>query len=88
MYLQLQVALDEEQHEQQQQQRIPQQEQQDHTTVNGLSTLKTPSSITTKSTGLASASDLPLNCTISYEGQGAEDVSLDPQQNLITRTAL
>ncbi|RDA90822.1 hypothetical protein CP533_0511 [Ophiocordyceps camponoti-saundersi (nom. inval.)] len=32
----------------------------------------------------------PLNCRVSYEGQGQEsgDISLDPQVNLITRVAL
>ncbi|KAG8418406.1 Trihydroxynaphthalene reductase, variant 2 [Metarhizium acridum] len=32
----------------------------------------------------------PLNCIITYEGQGegTEDISLDPQSNLITRVAL
>lgn len=32
----------------------------------------------------------PLNCRITYEGQGegTEDISLDPQSNLITRVAL
>ena len=34
------------------------------------------------------SSTQPLNCAISYEGQGAEAVSLDPQVNLITRVAL
>ena len=33
-------------------------------------------------------SDKPLNCVITYEGLGADDVSLDPQVNLITRVAL
>jgi homoserine kinase len=33
-------------------------------------------------------SDKPLNCAITYEGDGAEDVSLDPEVNLITRVAL
>lgn len=30
----------------------------------------------------------PLNCRITYEGVGAEDVPLDAQDNLITRTAV
>lgn len=30
----------------------------------------------------------PLNVTLSYEGDGAENVSLDPEHNLITRVAL
>ncbi|RDA82981.1 hypothetical protein CP532_4471 [Ophiocordyceps camponoti-leonardi (nom. inval.)] len=36
------------------------------------------------------SSDHPLNCRVSYEGQGQEsgDISLDPQVNLITRVAL
>ncbi|KAF7561308.1 hypothetical protein G7046_g2858 [Stylonectria norvegica] len=35
-------------------------------------------------------SELPLNCKITYEGQGegTGDISLDPQVNLITRVAL
>ncbi|KAI5467187.1 homoserine kinase [Mariannaea sp. PMI_226] len=35
-------------------------------------------------------SDHPLNCRITYEGQGegSDDISLDPQSNLITRVAL
>jgi homoserine kinase len=32
--------------------------------------------------------DSPTGCTISYEGEGKEDVPLDPEANLITRTAL
>lgn len=35
-----------------------------------------------------SESNYPLNCRITYEGQGAEGVPLDPQENLITRVAL
>ncbi|KAF4591679.1 Homoserine kinase [Ophiocordyceps camponoti-floridani] len=37
-----------------------------------------------------SSSTLPLNCRVSYEGQGQDsgDISLDPQANLITRVAL
>lgn len=34
------------------------------------------------------ASAEPLNCRITYEGEGAADISLDPQVNLITRVAL
>lgn len=34
------------------------------------------------------ASAEPLNCRITYEGQGEDDISLDPQVNLITRVAL
>ncbi|KAF2142942.1 uncharacterized protein K452DRAFT_248579 [Aplosporella prunicola CBS 121167] len=30
----------------------------------------------------------PLKCRITYEGEGAEEVPLDPERNLITRTAL
>lgn len=30
----------------------------------------------------------PLNCRITYEGLGAEEVPLEPDENLITRTAL
>lgn len=33
-------------------------------------------------------SDQPLNCKITYEGQGVDDVPLDPSANLITRVAL
>lgn len=35
-------------------------------------------------------SEHPLNCRITYEGQGegGPDISLDPQSNLITRVAL
>lgn len=35
-------------------------------------------------------SEHPLNCRITYEGQGegSEDISLDPQSNLLTRVAL
>ncbi|KAF2416131.1 phosphoribosylformylglycinamidine cyclo-ligase [Tothia fuscella] len=35
-----------------------------------------------------SNSNSSTGCTISYEGQGKEDVPLDPEANLITRTAL
>lgn len=36
------------------------------------------------------SSELPVNCRITYEGQGegSADISLDPQSNLITRVAL
>lgn len=34
------------------------------------------------------ASDLPLNCRVTYEGQGAAEISLDPDVNLLTRVAL
>lgn len=34
------------------------------------------------------SSTAPLNCALTYEGLGAEDVPLDPEQNLITRVAL
>lgn len=36
------------------------------------------------------SSEHPLNCRITYEGQGegSDDISLDPQNNLITRVAL
>ncbi|KAF2086907.1 phosphoribosylformylglycinamidine cycl [Saccharata proteae CBS 121410] len=33
-------------------------------------------------------SDHPLRCRITYEGQGEDEVSLEPERNLITRTAL
>ena len=33
-------------------------------------------------------SEAPLNCVISYEGEGAEEVPLLADSNLITRTAL
>ncbi len=29
-----------------------------------------------------------LNCVITYEGEGAEEVPLDPEDNLLTRVAL
>ncbi|KAL2362030.1 hypothetical protein RJZ56_005080 [Blastomyces dermatitidis] len=35
-----------------------------------------------------SSSKIPLNCAITYEGENAEEVSLDPEVNLITRVAL
>lgn len=34
------------------------------------------------------SSTAPLNCVITYEGEGKEDVPLNAEQNLITRTAL
>lgn len=34
------------------------------------------------------ASTYPLNCKLSYEGEGADHVPLDADHNLITRTAL
>jgi homoserine kinase len=34
------------------------------------------------------ASDAPLNCVITYEGEGAEEVPLSADSNLVTRTAL
>jgi homoserine kinase len=30
----------------------------------------------------------PLNCVITYEGEGADEVSLSAERNLITRTAI
>lgn len=30
----------------------------------------------------------PLNCTVTYSGVGAEDIDLNPANNLLTRTAL
>ncbi len=36
----------------------------------------------------ARASEAPLNCVITYEGEGVADVPLSADQNLITRTAL
>lgn len=33
-------------------------------------------------------SDQPLNCRITYEGEGEGEIDLDPQVNLITRVAL
>jgi homoserine kinase len=33
-------------------------------------------------------SDAPLNCVITYEGEGAEEVPLSADSNLVTRTAL
>lgn len=38
-----------------------------------------PSAATTKA---------PLNCIITYEGEGADEVSLSAERNLITRTAI
>lgn len=34
------------------------------------------------------SSTSPLNCNITYEGEGAEEISLDPDKNLLTRVAL
>lgn len=34
------------------------------------------------------SSGLPLNCRVTYEGQGADEISLDPDANLLTRVAL
>lgn len=36
------------------------------------------------------SSDYPLNCRVTYEGQGegSSDISLDPSSNLLTRVAL
>ncbi|ETI23060.1 homoserine kinase [Cladophialophora carrionii CBS 160.54] len=31
---------------------------------------------------------IPLNCTVTYTGVGAEDIDLNPENNLLTRTAL
>jgi homoserine kinase len=36
----------------------------------------------------SATSNAPLNCVISYEGEGADEVSLSPERNLITRTAI
>lgn len=36
----------------------------------------------------ASSSSAPLNCEITCEGLGAEDIKRDPDENLITRVAL
>ena len=33
-------------------------------------------------------SEAPLNCVITYEGEGSDDVPLSADSNLITRTAL
>lgn len=33
-------------------------------------------------------SDRPLNCRLTYEGQGEGEISLDPDANLLTRVAL
>lgn len=33
-------------------------------------------------------SEHPLNCRVTYEGEGEDDISLDPQSNLLTRVAL
>lgn len=34
------------------------------------------------------SSNYPLNCKVTYEGQGAGEISLDPDANLLTRVAL
>jgi homoserine kinase len=34
------------------------------------------------------STEAPLNCVLTYEGDGEEDISLDPASNLITRVAL
>lgn len=34
------------------------------------------------------SSGAPLNCRVTYEGQGAKGVDLEPERNLITQTAL
>ncbi|KAJ9626639.1 homoserine kinase, variant [Exophiala oligosperma] len=39
-------------------------------------------------TSPADASNNPLNCTVTYTGVGAEDIDLNPANNLLTRTAL
>jgi homoserine kinase len=36
----------------------------------------------------SSTVEAPLNCTITYSGVGAADINLNPESNLITRTAL
>ena len=36
----------------------------------------------------APESSSPLNCTVTYSGVGAEDIDLNPENNLLTRTAL
>jgi homoserine kinase len=36
----------------------------------------------------SSSSSVSHNCTVSYEGEGADEVPLEPDANLITRTAL
>lgn len=36
----------------------------------------------------SSSSRVPLNCTVTYTGVGAEDIDLNPANNLLTRTAL
>lgn len=35
-----------------------------------------------------SKSEYPLNCRVTYEGQGENEISLDPDANLLTRVAL
>lgn len=35
-----------------------------------------------------SKSEYPLNCRVTYEGQGEDEISLDPDANLLTRVAL
>lgn len=34
------------------------------------------------------SSEHPLNCRVTYEGQGADEISLEPDSNLLTRVAL
>jgi homoserine kinase len=36
----------------------------------------------------SATSEAPLNCVITYEGEGADEVSLSAERNLITRTAI
>ncbi|KAK4670210.1 Trihydroxynaphthalene reductase [Podospora pseudopauciseta] len=36
----------------------------------------------------SSTENYPLNCKITYEGEGEDEISLDPEVNLITRVAL
>ena len=35
-----------------------------------------------------SSTSNPLNCTVTYSGVGASDIDLNPENNLLTRTAL
>ncbi|EGD93969.1 homoserine kinase [Trichophyton tonsurans CBS 112818] len=44
--------------------------------------------VTVKAPSSSSSSSLRLNCGITYEGENPDEVSLDPEVNLITRVAL
>lgn len=44
--------------------------------------------VTVKGPSSSSSSSVRLNCGITYEGENPDEVSLDPEVNLITRVAL